>query len=170
MTRLEPVAAERVADHLDEISQVWAGITEERLRVIIPRHSERAGFRFLAARDEDGSLAGFTYGYIGGPGQWWHDTVAKAMTREQRRRWLQPGHFELVELHVRPDRQRRGIGAALLQQAKALSPAGVQLHTHQQNTQARAFYEKHGFRAVAFGISPPPESEPDVEYHWTPAG
>ena len=73
-------------------------------------------------------------------------------------------------LYIHPDRQRRGIGAALLQQAKTLSPAGVQLHTHQQNTQARAFYEKHGFRAVAFGISPPPESEPDVEYHWTPAG
>ena len=43
-------------------------------------------------------------------------------------------------------------------------------HTHQQHAQARAFCEKHGFRAVKFGISPPPESEPDVEYHWTPAG
>jgi hypothetical protein len=26
------------------------------------------------------------------------------------------------------------------------------------------------FRAVRFGVSPPPESEPDVEYHWTPNG
>ncbi len=29
-----------------------------------------------------------------------------------------------------------------------------------------AFYEKNGFIAEKYGISPPPESEPDVEYHW----
>jgi hypothetical protein len=28
---------------------------------------------------------------------------------------------------------------------------------------ARAFYAKHGFAEVAFGVSPAPESEPDVE-------
>lgn len=73
-------------------------------------------------------------------------------------------------LYVHPARQRRGAGSALIAKAKVLSPDGVQLHTHVKNTQARAFYERHGFRAVTFGVSPPPESEPDVEYHWTPAG
>ncbi len=72
-------------------------------------------------------------------------------------------------LYVLPDRQGQGIGSALMAKAKELSPAGLRLHTHQQNTQARAFYERHGFRAVKFGISPPPENAPDVEYHWTPA-
>lgn len=72
-------------------------------------------------------------------------------------------------LYIHPDHQRQGVGTALMRRAMALSPAGLQLHTHQKNEQARAFYEKHGFRAVKFGISPPPESEPDVEYHWTPA-
>jgi ribosomal protein S18 acetylase RimI-like enzyme len=71
-------------------------------------------------------------------------------------------------LYVDPEHQRRGIGSALLEHAKGLSPAGLELHTHQKNVQARAFYEKHGFRAVHFGISPPPENEPDVEYHWRP--
>lgn len=71
-------------------------------------------------------------------------------------------------LYVHPTHQRGGAGSALINQAKALSPEGVQLHTHQKNGQARAFYEQHGFRAVKFGISPPPESEPDIEYHWTP--
>ena len=33
---------------------------------------------------------------------------------------------------------------------------------------SRAFYEKHGFRAVRFVVSPPPESEPDVEYQLRP--
>jgi hypothetical protein len=33
---------------------------------------------------------------------------------------------------------------------------------------ARSFYEKQGFVAVYSGVSPPPESEPDVEYRWRP--
>ena len=73
-------------------------------------------------------------------------------------------------LYVHPQHQRRGIGSALMEHAKSLSPAGLELFTHQKNLQARAFYERHGFNAVRFGISPPPENEPDVEYHWRPAG
>lgn len=74
----------------------------------------------------------------------------------------------LDRLYVRPDRQRRGIGRLLLDHAKTCSPQGLELHTHQVNAPARAFYEQHGFRAVAFGVSPPPESEPDVTYRWSP--
>jgi len=69
-------------------------------------------------------------------------------------------------LYVRPDAQRRGVGAALLAKAIEVSPGGIELHTHQRNRKARAFYEKQGLTAVRFGVSPPPESEPDVEYHW----
>jgi GNAT superfamily N-acetyltransferase len=71
-------------------------------------------------------------------------------------------------LYVRPDAQRRGIGSALLAKARELSPEGIELHTHQKNRKACAFYEKQGLRAVRLGVSPPPESEPDVEYHWRP--
>jgi GNAT superfamily N-acetyltransferase len=71
-------------------------------------------------------------------------------------------------LYVRPDAQRRGVGAALLAKAIEVSPGGIELHTHQRNPKARAFYEKQGLTAVRFGVSPPPESEPDVEYHWRP--
>lgn len=71
-------------------------------------------------------------------------------------------------LYVHPVHQGRGVGSALMAHAKACAPAGLQLHTLQQNQQARAFYKQRGFRAVHFGISPPPESAPDVEYHWTP--
>ncbi|MFI5403180.1 MAG: GNAT family N-acetyltransferase [Planctomycetota bacterium] len=71
-------------------------------------------------------------------------------------------------LYVDPAAQRRGIGTALLDRAKALSPAGLMLFTHQRNERARAFYERRGFRAVLFGTSPPPESEPDVQYRWDP--
>ena len=75
----------------------------------------------------------------------------------------------LDRMYVQPSAQRRGVGTALLAKARELSPNGLELHTHQRNRAARAFYEKHGFAAVRFGTSPPPESEPDVEYHWRPA-
>lgn len=73
-------------------------------------------------------------------------------------------------LYINPDHQRAGVGQALLAHAMRCSPRGLELHTHQKNAPARAFYEKHGFIAVRYGISPPPENEPDVEYHWRPAG
>lgn len=71
-------------------------------------------------------------------------------------------------LYVNPSSQRAGVGEALINHAKSLSPQGLELYTHQQNRRARSFYEKHGFVAVKFGLSPPPESVPDVEYHWRP--
>jgi putative acetyltransferase len=70
------------------------------------------------------------------------------------------------QLYIDPEHQRRGIGKSLLNLARELSPEHVWLYTLQVNAGAREFYEKNGFVAEKFGISPPPESEPDVEYHW----
>ena len=74
----------------------------------------------------------------------------------------------IEQLYVEPSAQRSGVGLALLEHAKAQSPAGLSLYTHQSNRRARAFYERFGFRVVAFGTSPPPECEPDVRYAWAP--
>ena len=79
---------------------------------------------------------------------------------------VQPGLLD--RLYVEPGRQRQGIGSALLDKARSLLPDGFELYTHQRNQGARAFYEGRGLRAVAFGVSPPPESEPDVKYAWVP--
>ncbi len=73
-------------------------------------------------------------------------------------------------LYIDPPAWRRGWGTRLLEFAKTLSPSGLELATHQENMAARALYEKHGFIAVSFGVSPPPESAPDVQYHWRPGG
>jgi len=70
------------------------------------------------------------------------------------------------QLYIHPEYQRRGIGKALLDFARRQSPDHVWLYTLQININARAFYEKNGFVAEKFGISPAPELEPDVEYHW----
>ena len=72
------------------------------------------------------------------------------------------------QLYVAPGHQRRGIGRALIAHARRLSPQGLRLFTFQSNAAGRAFYEKEGFVATRLGVSPPPESEPDVEYRWTP--
>lgn len=71
------------------------------------------------------------------------------------------------QFSVFPPHQRQGIGTALLTKARELSPGELRLYTFQRNAPARAFYERHGFTAVAFGISPAPETEPDVEYRWS---
>jgi len=71
-------------------------------------------------------------------------------------------------MFVDPDEWRKGWGTRLILLAKSLHPAGLELHTHQQNHPARTLYEQHGFKAIRFGISPAPENAPDVEYHWRP--
>lgn len=70
------------------------------------------------------------------------------------------------QLYIHPDYWRMGIGTMLLKFARERSPDHLWLYTHQANVNARSFYEKNGFVAEKFGVSPPPESEPDVEYHW----
>ena len=74
----------------------------------------------------------------------------------------------LDRLYIDPPHWRKGWGRCFIQLAKQISPIGLVLHTHQENRPACVFYEKEGFKAIKFGISPPPESAPDVEYHWRP--
>jgi GNAT superfamily N-acetyltransferase len=69
-------------------------------------------------------------------------------------------------MYVEPTEWRKGWGTRFVLFAKRLHPNGLELHTHQENHAARRLYEQHGFRAVKFGLSPPPENAPDVEYHW----
>jgi ribosomal protein S18 acetylase RimI-like enzyme len=71
-------------------------------------------------------------------------------------------------LYVDPPEWHKGWGRHFIRLARELSPSELTLHTHQENYAARALYESEGFRAIKFGISPPPESAPDVEYAWRP--
>ena len=69
------------------------------------------------------------------------------------------------QLSVHPTQVARGIGKLLLAHALATLPRPVQLHTFQANHHARAFYERHGFSAVAFSDgSGNEEGRPDVLY------
>jgi ribosomal protein S18 acetylase RimI-like enzyme len=145
----------------DELLAVWPDATGERLDAIVPRHLERAGFRFVAEHDESGRLAGIAYGYRGSAGEWWHDLVSGAMDEDARARWLGPGHFEFVELAVRPDLRRRGIGGRLHDTLlTGLDAPNAVLSTEVENEPATALYLGRGWEVVVpeidFGPGYPP--------------
>lgn len=134
-------------------------LSDEWARERLPRHTQRDGFVFLGARF-DGVLVGFGYGYTGAFGHWWTDHVAQALTPAERAQWLDPPHFEIVELHVRPAYQRSGIGSRLLAQLLSRQPHDrALLSTQRSSRKARGFYAKNGWRELAevdFGVGYPP--------------
>lgn len=55
------------------------------------------------------------------------------------------GTSVLEQLWLDPQRQRHGIGTALLEEAKQRYPAGLFLHVQEDNERALALYRRHGF-------------------------
>lgn len=113
-------------------------------------HVRRDGFRAAAAY-AGGVLVGFTYGYHSSPGQWWHDQVARSLSPEERKHWLD-GAFELVELHVRPDHQGQGLGGRLhdLLLEGVRRPTAV-LSTPARESRAMLLYRDRGWVTLAEG-------------------
>ncbi len=97
-------------------------------------------------------MVGVAYGYLGGPGQWWHDQVQAALTAAQTRDWLD-GAFEVCELHVRPAHQGTGLGRGLLDGLLAgpVAPTAV-LTTPDEDTRARRFYRRAGWVDLRCGL------------------
>jgi GNAT superfamily N-acetyltransferase len=75
----------------------------------------------------------------------------------------------LEDLYLRPDVRRQGIGTLLLDTARRHSPEGLSLHVFQQNTDARAFYERHGFAVLDTNEGDRNmENLPDMTLRWEP--
>ena len=145
-----------IDEHIDASVAVYSAALGEdppdsgtRMRTdVLPRHRQREAFRFFVAR-VDGRVVGMTYGYIAARGQWWTERVAAAMTAEEQARWLDARHFEVVELHVHPDHQGRGIGARLLSALlDGLDVPFALLSTEVNNVGARAFYRREGWTEI----------------------
>lgn len=74
----------------------------------------------------------------------------------------------LEHLYLSPEHRRRGIGMKLLEQARLASPSGLTLRVFTRNTDARAFYEAHGFHLLDEDDgSRNEENEPDMTYGWS---
>jgi GNAT superfamily N-acetyltransferase len=111
-------------------------------------HMLRPGWRCVGAyRDDD--LIGIAYGYLGAPGQWWHDEVSRglAVADPAEAQECLSEYFELTELHVHPDAQGRGIGQALLTELlSGVDAPRVLLSTPEGPTRAWRLYQRTGFR------------------------
>jgi ribosomal protein S18 acetylase RimI-like enzyme len=156
--RIEPVStAELLGPLRRDVVDVWASAHElprasptrdEFGRTRLKRHAARADFRLVGAFTGE-ELVGFVYGYTGAPGQWWYDRVARAVDREGRRRWFDPGHFEFTELAVRPDFQGRGVGSRLHDRVlESLPHERALLSALADNAPVVAFYGRRGWEVV----------------------
>jgi GNAT superfamily N-acetyltransferase len=122
---------------------------------ILHRHAGNPGFRALTATVGP-VLAGFSYGFHGAPGQWWHDTVAVALTATSSgpdaARWLADS-FEVAELHVLPRYQGGGVGRELLLRLVGDRPERTAvLSTQDTESRARRLYRGVGFTDLLTGF------------------
>jgi ribosomal protein S18 acetylase RimI-like enzyme len=143
-------------DRLDQLIAVYtaamrppSGLLAGR-RSIMAGHAGQPGFRALAVTDDvTGKIVGFGYGFHGAAGQWWHDTVSRALTTSRgdaaAATWLDDS-LEVAELHVAPDYQGHGVGAGVLLRLTSERPERTALlSTRDADTPARRLYRGTGF-------------------------
>jgi GNAT superfamily N-acetyltransferase len=141
---------DELAAHTSEVLEVYAEAMEvsrtaaRTRRTVLAGHLDRRGLRAVAALGGE-QVVGVAYGYLGAPGQWWHDQVRAAMAPGLAATWL-ANAFEVCELHVRPELQGTGIGRDLLVQLLTATGADTAvLTTPDRETRARQFYRKGGW-------------------------
>jgi ribosomal protein S18 acetylase RimI-like enzyme len=160
---------------LDQVISVYAAAmrpaadTLAGRRSIMAGHAAYPGFRALVVAEDDEfgenrAPVGFGYGFHGTPGQWWHDTVARALaaTRgpQAAAAWLD-NTFEVAELHVAPGYQGSGIGSGLLFRLTSGRPERTAvLSTRDAETRARRLYRGVGFTDLLTSFSFYPGGEP----------
>jgi ribosomal protein S18 acetylase RimI-like enzyme len=138
-------------------------------RSIMQRHATYQGFRALAVTADavgqhgmsgrPGQIVGFSYGFRGADGQWWHDVVAAALTARAGEAlaagWLADS-LEIAEVHVHPDFHRRGIGRSLvLRLAEGRPERTAVLSTPDADSPARRLYRGLGFADLLTGYTFP---------------
>ena len=93
------------------------------------------------------------------------NAVKVALERGEVIGFVAANRVSVAQLYVRGVHQRRGLGTAMLEWAKARSGGSLWLFTFARNRRACAFYERHGFRVAARGFEPAWGLE-DVRYEW----
>jgi putative acetyltransferase len=80
---------------------------------------------------------------------------------------IDPRTFYLDQIVVAPEHWRSGIGAVLLEEARRISPHGLDLDVNVDNARAIAFYKKHGFTIAGPGKNPV-SGKPVHRMSWRP--
>ncbi len=110
MVQVELHDGDAAAAHREAVLRVWEevfGAVEDVVHwreTVWERHRARSGFR-LATAHAGADLVGFGWGYTGAAGQFWSDLVLERLG-DAVADWV-GGHFELVELAVRPEARRQ---------------------------------------------------------------
>jgi ribosomal protein S18 acetylase RimI-like enzyme len=165
-TRIERWTPRHFRAGLDEAMDIYATAmhyppnTAAQRAVSARKHAGLEGFACRAALDDQDRLVGFGYGYTSRPGQWWHDLVRRAVSRDTAREWLTDA-FELSELHVLPEYQGCGIGRRLiLALARDIPHRAIVLSTPDADTRAFRLYRDLGFQDLARNYLFPGDSRP----------
>jgi GNAT superfamily N-acetyltransferase len=143
------------------------------IRRATPADADAVGRVFVAARDEMSYLP-----RIDDDARSWLGSLL--VERDRLWVWDSDGEIagfvgvddtEVSHLYVAPPAQGRGVGKALLDHAKTVSPERLELWVFQRNEGARRFYERNGFRLVRLTDGADNmEREPDALYAWAGSG
>jgi GNAT superfamily N-acetyltransferase len=169
VTQVVPWGPLDMVRRLDEVMTIYGeamGYAPELLatrRSYLGSHVHRRDFRAVASIDETGMVVGFGYGYRSEPGQWWHDQVRGAIRRDERAYWL-ADCFEVVELHVRPIAQGRGLGATQLRKLLGMASAKTTLlstpEADEATSRAWRLYRRFGYIDVVRDLRFPGDHRP----------
>ncbi|WP_100013176.1 GNAT family N-acetyltransferase [Lentibacillus sediminis] len=114
----------------------------------INKHTNYEGFRGFQARDEEGNIIGFTYGYTSLPEQFYRQKIAEQLSEAEIKIWLS-SCFEFVELAVDATYKRLGIGSklhdVLLEEVDHNTSI---LTTNVENSPAVNLYQKKGWKVI----------------------
>ncbi|AEW96848.1 MULTISPECIES: GNAT family N-acetyltransferase [Streptomycetaceae] len=147
-----------LADRVDDALAVQAlafGLTDDEIairRQIVLRHLTQPGVRALGATTPGGRLVGFGYGMPNDRAHWWSTVVEPYLHRDGLDHWLDAS-FVVVELHVLPAFQGRGVGRRLI--TGLTDPAGLPrsiLSALDLDSPARHFYRSLGYTDLAHPV------------------
>lgn len=109
------------------------------------KHMRRDHFTGCLVRDGQDKVLGFSYGFVGMQGDWWHERVRANLSSDDAIFWM-PDSFEIAEVAVDPRFNGCGIGTLLVTELrKATNAATVLLTVRCDNLRARKLYERLGF-------------------------